>query len=324
MDEVNSLLDGPIDARQLRAFALLAKTGNFTETAGKLYLSQSAVSHSIKALEEDLKCKLFDRGGRKAVLTPAGEQFLHYAERILDIMREAREALGKREDWGKPRLRLGAGLMACQAFLPPIMGEFRKTFENCILSVESGDTHHLIRRIEQNKIDLAISLKPGTTGTLEFHQLFEDELIFLCSPEHPWARHHGAPRESIGSQTLFVTNKSGYTFQLLEDYFRRESIFLRSVVELGSMEAIKNMVSEGLGVGIAAPWCAAQNISQGTLVGLPLGRRRLKRQWGLFHDAGRRLSLVEESFLGLCRHATKDFRGMFQTHASEGPSKLAG
>src|SRR4029434_1909189 len=97
----------PLDSRQLRACVTLARTGSFTLTAKELYLSQSAVSHSMKALEQDVGCRLFDRLGKKVVLTQAGEELLHHAQKILHEMSAAREALLHLGKWGQERLRIG-------------------------------------------------------------------------------------------------------------------------------------------------------------------------------------------------------------------------
>ena len=78
-NERHSLMSAPLDSRQLRAFMLLARTGSFTQAARELYLSQSAVSHSMKALEQDVGCRLLDRMGKKVLLTQAGEQLLQHA-----------------------------------------------------------------------------------------------------------------------------------------------------------------------------------------------------------------------------------------------------
>ncbi len=83
-----------LDSRKLLAFAALARCGSFTQAARELYLTQSAVSHAIKSLEQDLDCRLFDRLGRRARLTPAGQQLLQYTDRILSEMQQARVEVG--------------------------------------------------------------------------------------------------------------------------------------------------------------------------------------------------------------------------------------
>src|SRR5438445_13015253 len=110
-------MNHPLDSRQLRAFATLARTGSFTLAAKELYLSQSAVSHSMKALEQDVGCRLLDRLGKKVLLTQAGEQLLHHEQKILSVMSEVRESLQHLGRWGRTRLRIGASTTACQYML---------------------------------------------------------------------------------------------------------------------------------------------------------------------------------------------------------------
>src|SRR5262249_45928278 len=122
-NEADSFMTAPLDTRQLRAFATLARTGSFTQTARELHLTQSAISHSMKALEVDVNCRLLDRLGKKIVLTQAGEQLLHHAQKILDEMETARSSLSHLGKWGRGRLRLMASTTACQHIVPPVLRE---------------------------------------------------------------------------------------------------------------------------------------------------------------------------------------------------------
>src|SRR5204863_3766954 len=127
-DEWDSWMNGPLDSRQVRAFSVLARTGSFTQAARELHLTQSGVSHSMKALERDIGCRLLDRLGKKVVLTQAGEQLLHHATKILQEMENARESLAHLGKWGRGRLRLGASTTACQHLIPPVLREFKQSF----------------------------------------------------------------------------------------------------------------------------------------------------------------------------------------------------
>ena len=121
------------------------------------------------------------------------------------------------------------------------------------------------------------------------------------------------PRGEVARQNLIIYRKSSHTFRLVDDYFRKEDIVLNTVIELGSMEAIKEMVKLGLGVSIMAPWIAQQELRDRSLVALPLGRRKLKREWGILHWRGRRLTLAEETFVGLCRSASENLMRTIDT-----------
>ena len=299
-------MKGPLDSRQLQAFVILARTGSFTQTARELFLTQSAVSHSMKALETDIGCRLLDRVGKKVMLTQAGEHLLKHAQVILREMAAVRDGIEHLGKWGRGRLRIGATASICQVLLPPVLREFKESFPQSMIQVEPGDSRDLVTGLERQRMDIAMVLQMPTDDRFEFLPVFTDELAFIASPLHPWAQAGEVPRAEVARQNLIIYRKSSHTFRLVDDYFRKEDIVLNTVIELGSMEAIKEMVKLGLGVSIMAPWIAQQELRDRSLVALPLGRRKLKREWGILHWRGRRLTLAEETFVGLCRSASEN------------------
>ena len=156
MNEFDSCIRNPLDSRQLRAFLMLANKGSFTAAAKELGLTQSAISHAVKALEEDVGCRLLDRVGKKILLTQAGEQFLSNAEKIFKEMSTARADLERLSQWGQGRLRIGAGMMACQYILPSVLSRFQKKFPECRLNINPGDTVELANALSANEIDTCI------------------------------------------------------------------------------------------------------------------------------------------------------------------------
>ena len=297
----------PIDSRQIRAFASLARTGSFTLAAKELHLTQSAISHSMKALEREVGCRVLDKLGKKVVLTEAGEALLVHVERILGEMALARAELDQLGKWGQSRLRLGASSTACRHILPTVLREFRESFPQCVISIEPGDTPDMIVALRDRRIDLAVNLEPRRDEPLSFRPLFTDELSFVLSPLHPWAREGRVDRSQIAKQHYILYGKRSYTASMIDEYFREEDIVLYSSIDLGSMEAIKELVKLGLGISILATWTCRKEIEERSLVSLPLGKRKLRRRWGVLHWRGRRLSLAEETFIGLCEQVAERF-----------------
>ncbi|HEU5077572.1 MAG TPA: LysR family transcriptional regulator [Opitutaceae bacterium] len=296
-----------LDSRQLLAFSTVARRASFTLAAKELFLTQSAVSHAMKSLEEELGCRLLDRVGKRVLLTQAGEQFLLHTDKILREMELARSGLDALTNWGHGRLRVGASTTACQYVLPTVLREFKQSFPKCVIKIEPGDHAQQLDLLNSNHIDLALMLEPQRETEFNFIPLFEDELCFVVSPLHPWAVAGEVPRDAISAETLVLYNKTSYTFRLVGEYFREEKIALMNFIELGSMEAIKELVKLGLGAGILAPWIAREELQSGSLVSFPLGKRKLIRKWGVVHLRGRRLPLAEETFVGLCRTVTESF-----------------
>lgn len=294
-----------LDTRQLRAFSLLARTGSFTKAAQELHLTQSAVSHAMKALEQEAGCRLLDRAGKRVTPTEAGELLLVHAERILAEMAHARAALSKLGKWGQSRLRIGASATACQHVLPPVLREFGEEFPKCRITIAPGDTPEMIELLRSGKIDLAVNLEPPQREPLEFRPLFNDEMQFIVAPSHPWATAGRAERGDIAMQSYILYTRASYTGEAIDDYFREEGVVLRTAIEMGSISAIKEMVKLNLGVSILAPWTVADETSAGTLVAIPLGKRKLKRRWGVLHWQSRRLSIQEERFVKIAQSECK-------------------
>ena len=295
----------PIDSRQLRAFSSLARTGSFTLAAKELSLTQSAVSHSMRALEREVGCRLLDKMGKKVVLTEAGESLLIHVGRILAEMALARAELGQLGKWGQSRLRIGASSTACQYVLPSVLGEFKKKYPQCAISIEPGDTPEAIESLRERRIDLAVNLEPRRDEPLEFRPIFNDELQFVVSPLHPWARAGRVDRTEIARQSYILYGKRSYTSEMIDTDFRADDIVLHSTIDLGSMEAIKELVKLGLGASILAAWTCRKELEERSLVALPLGKRKLKRRWGVLFWRGRRLTLAEETFIGLCEQVAE-------------------
>ncbi len=295
-----------LDSRQLQAFAAVARRRSFTLAAKDLHLTQSAISHAIRALEEDVGFQLVDRRGRAMALTSAGEQFLRHVTAILQEMENARAGLDAMSRWGHGRLRVGASTTACQYILPTVLREFRQSFPHCVLSIEPGDYRAQLDLLRSNTVDLALMLEPENERDLAFVPLFSDELQLLVAPMHPWARAGGVPPGGLAGETLVLYNKSSYTFRLVIDYLRESGNPPGASIELGSMEAIKEFVKIGLGVGVLAPWVAQQELESGALVALPLGPKKLARRWCVAHLRERRLPLGEETFVGLCQTVARE------------------
>lgn len=292
-----------IDTRQLRAFVTLARSGSFTVAAKELFLSQSAVSHSIRALEEEVGCRLFDRVGKKAVLTLAGEQLLQHAQRALGEMSAARQGLERLARWGQSRLRVGASASLCEHFLPGVLQEFHKAYPGWLVTVCTGNTGEVQEWLGRGTIDIGFALETRLGADIEYLQLFCDELHVVAAAGHPWSRAGRVDRQQLPKEPFIIYSRGSQTFRLVEDYFREDDITLNVCMELGSIEAIKQLVQRSLGVSALAGWTCREELAAGRLVALPPGRRRLQRNWGVLRRAAARPTLAEETLVKFARIA---------------------
>jgi len=289
----------------LRVFCSVAKHGSLALAARELHLTPSALSHSLKALETHLGCRLFDRAGNKMLLNQAGEQLLALVRDPLAALAAAEDTMKGLATWGQARLRIGAAASACQHILPAVLRELKRQHPRALIQVESGDMPDMLPLLEQNRIDLALGILPERDPRFDTRPVFRDELLLAFAPSHPWADGRAISAEELRKQPLILYQRNSYTARLVDEFFRKLNLVPSTVMEVASTEAIKELVKLNLGVSVLAPWVADKELTRGSLRMRPPGLRPLRRQWGLTTLAGRRLNLVEELFCRLCQaHST--------------------
>lgn len=292
-------MDQPLDTRQLRAFISLARSGSFTQAGRELHLTQSAISHAIKALETDLGCQLFHRQGKSVHLTHHGRELLPHAETVMRAMSQARASLGALDKTPRGRLTIGCTPAASQYILPTVFREFKESFPQYEIRVLPGETPQIIERLLNNEVDLAVTLGPEDTSRLVCQTIFEDELEFLVSPLHPWVSKVPKIKDAV-SETFIVSSRSSLNFVMIQEFFLKQGVRLQHFIELGSSEAIKELAKLGLGIAVAARWIAQAEIAAGQLVPIRLPKAKLDRRWVTSSLKGRPLNLAERTFVGLC------------------------
>lgn len=296
-------MDWVPDLRQLRAFVAVVEEGSFTLAARRIFVTQSAVSHSLRTLEEQLSCKLLDRGGKRVVATSEGELLLKRCKRVIFELEQAGRDLDGLRRWGQTRIRIGAPHTLCHFLIPSVLREFRDCFPRCEPVIEAGDTTQLLDRLSGSDLDLVVGLKPRGRGDEGYRPMFRDRLAFVVSPFHPWAVDETTVHATIHDHQFIIYAKATETHRLIEEWLEQEGGRGKKPLVLGDMQAIKEMAKLGIGVGVVAPWVASREIHEGTLKVVRLDGPGIEREWGVFHAPKREPSLVEEAFIGLCEMA---------------------
>jgi len=293
------------DVHQLRVFAAVAESLSFTRAAEVLFMTQSGVSHQIARLEKSVGVRLFDRESRAVSLTRPGRVLLDHARRVFVAMEDAVSATRQASNPDSGTLRIGASITACQYIVPEALREFRESFPAYSLRITPGDGPLVTQGLLEGSLDLGIVVRHQKQSKLSYHELFEDELGFLVSALHPWARAGKVDRRELSQQRMILYNRQSTTFRLTEQYFIRARAELRDWIELGSVEAIKELVKLGLGISVSGRWTARAEISEGSLAWLPLPGRAVSRSWCIAYVAGRTPTLAEETFTDLCKSACR-------------------
>jgi LysR family transcriptional regulator, low CO2-responsive transcriptional regulator len=298
--EARSFMEWIPDLRQIRAFVAVAEEGSFTLAARRIFVTQSAVSHALRTLEEQLSCQLLDRSGKRVTVTAEGEMLLKRCRRILSEIEHAGRDVDSLRRWGQTRIRIGATHSLCNFLLPAVLRELRDCFPRCEPVIEAGDSTQLMDRLTEGELDVVLGLK-GRGRNEEGHRfMFQDKLGFVVSPCHPWAADASQVAGTLAEQQFIIYAKGTETNRLIKDWIDHEVGRCRQPVVLGDMQAIREMAKLGIGVGIVAPWVATREIEEGSLCHIPIPGAGIAREWGAFHSPKRPPSFVEEAFIGLC------------------------
>ena len=294
-----------LDLRLLRVFATLARVGSFTKTALLLSVTQSAISHGMRRLEDQLGCRLIYKKGKTTHLTPEGRHFLGQILRILDSVDRAADSISGR---GESRAKLSVifSTSMAHAILAPVLREFRESYPAMSIVVRLENTPQAINEVEEGRADLAIVIEDNLPPGLKAHPLFRDRLHLLFSPLHPWAEKTRLTAADLKKEHFLLYKRDSVTFRRAEDFFLRSGIGLTSYVEIPSFEIMKQLARLGLGIALMAPWVAQRELAEGSLAIAPTPQSRIIRTWAVIHQGNRELRKAEQTFIGLCRMAAVD------------------
>lgn len=310
-----------LDSRQLLAARALADTGSFTLAGQQLCLTQSAVSHAIKSLEEEVECRLFLRTGKGVKVTPAGRHFLEYTDQILAQMETARTLVTARTMSGKERLRLGVSNRARRLILPLVQPRFHLDFPNRLVLIAPGEFHRNFELLDSGLLDLSFTVRPEHRPDMEFVHLFNDELRFIVSAQHPWARKGSVDHEDVARDALMLFQDFNNTAHLLSRHLKEEGIVSRHAVEMPEHRSVLAMIRTSRAVGVMSPFLVSQQLQEGSLVSLPIGSRPLFRQWGLAHLRRRQLGAMDKRLIELCQQAVPGILSRLQGHVGPAQGK---
>src|ERR1041385_2557052 len=160
-----------MELRLLRIFCAVAEGRSLVVAAAKIHLTPSAISHSLKTLETDLGCRVFERVGKRMVLNQAGEQLLAQIQNPIAALEAAADGVRGLAKWGQTRLRIGAPAAACQYILPRVIRDLKKTYSSLDLRLESDDTPALLDLLRRNRVDLALGIAPEESDDISLRPM---------------------------------------------------------------------------------------------------------------------------------------------------------
>lgn len=259
-----------VEIKQLMTFKTAAENLNFTQTAKMLNFAQSSVTAQIKTLEVELGTPLFERLGKRLILTEAGRKFKLYADKMIKLNDDAKMAIrGDKEASGT--LIIGAQESQCTYRLPPILKEFKSQYPNVKLVFKPAHSDEIARKqLLEGTLDLAFIMdlcKPA--DPLKVEPLIQDELKMVAAPGHPLHIKDRICLKDLEHETLLLTEMGCSYRTIFEDLLRSAGVYPLNKFEFVSIEAIKQCVIAGLGIALLPAMVVKQDIKTGQMMELP-------------------------------------------------------
>ena len=231
-----------------RVFKEVAEVGNITAAAQALYISQSAVSQSIKQLENDLQTRLFSRNSRGVTLTAEGKMLYEYVRSAMGLLETGEEKLSQTRELQMGQLVIGASDTVTSQFLLPYLDGFHREHPAIHIQIISGRSHKVLGLLRSGKVDIAFASTPADDAGLRIYPCFDTHASFVAGAEYPCDFRHVYTLEEIAAFPLILLERKASSRLYLERFFLQNGLKLNPEIELGARSLLVDLAAIGFGV----------------------------------------------------------------------------
>jgi len=282
-----------MDTQSLKAFLWVAETGSFSEAAESLHLTQPAVSKRIASLEDQLNVRLFDRINRRVSLTEPGRALLPRAQLILKEVNDARRALRDMTGEVSGPLKIATSHHVGLHRMPPVLKGFAKEYTEVSPDIAFMDSEKAYEEVLSGRQELAVvTLAPSQNQNLETHILWRDDLVFVCSSDHPLAGIGELDIEAMSEWPAILPGEVTYTGRIVKHLFENREVPLHVAMSTNYLATIKMLVNVGMG------WSVLPKSMCDDLVHFELTGVEISRNLGVIWHRSRTLSNAANAFIG--------------------------
>lgn len=289
-----------MDINQLEVLVAVAKEKSFSRAAEALKRTQPAVSQAIRRLEQEIGEKLFDRSSKDGTLTLAGEVLLDYAKQMLNLRLTAQSAIREMRDLHHGKLSISANEHTV-FYLLPLIREYRRLYPYIKIEVQRGVASRIPKEIAAREAELGIvSFKPSDSSVKAI-PVGSDEMALFVAPSHPLADKTVISIKDLGVETFIAHNAASPYRQKVIEAFEKHQTKLNIAVELPSLEAIKRLVEQGVGVALLPRLSTESELRSGQLRAITVKEMRLERKLHVVYRKNSVLSHAAKAFLKLAK-----------------------
>lgn len=287
--------------RQLQIFVSLAKTGNMTRTAQAMHMTQSGVTQHIQQLESYASLILFDRLPRGLVLTEVGKAMLPFVQKVLDAAQQLVEEAARNAGQMGGHLRLAA-VSSCEYFVPQMLSHFLQTETQVTPQLLMDNRERVLQALTTLEVDIAITGRPPEKNRhIESRAFAPNRLMLVCHPHHTILQHTPkntrVSKEQLAQAVWLIREKGSGTRDALERYWKRLKIMPKEVIEINSIESIKQSVMANLGISLLSQSTFTHEWRDGRITTLAALGLPLERNWYVLTLKGRTISQLAQRFI---------------------------
>jgi DNA-binding transcriptional LysR family regulator len=293
----------PFSLDQLRILKAIATEGSFKRAADSLFVSQPAISLQVQNLEKQLNVPLFDRGGRKAQLTEAGNLLLSYGEKVLSLCQETCRAIEDLQNLQGGTLIVGASQTTGTYLLPKMIGLFHQKYPYVSVQLQVHSTRRTSWSVANGQVDLAIIGGSVPTELLDILNVIpysEDELALILPTSHPFAEQETIAKQDLYKLSFITLDSQSTIRKVIDQVLTRYGIDtneLKIEMELNSIEAIKNAVQSGLGAAFVSVTAIEKELKMGVLHRTSVEELEVKRTLSVIINPNRYRSKASDAFI---------------------------
>lgn len=294
-----------MDVNQLEVLVAVASEQSFSRAAEKLHRTQPAVSQAIRRLEAELGEPLFDRSSKDGTLTAAGNVLFEIAEQILNLRRNAHTAIRELKDLQRGKLTLSANEYTVM-YLLPILPIFRSRHPHIKVEIKRSLASRIASEVLGRGVEIGVvSFKPNETAITAIPVVM-DELALVVAPDHPLAGRESISVKDLGAESFIAHNVPSPYRERVVRTFEKFRTPLNISMELPTLEAIKRLVEQKMGVALVPRLTAQEEIARGQLSALTVREMRLERRLHLIYRKGATLSHAARAFLRVAKSVRTD------------------
>ena len=276
-------------------FIAAAEHKTFSEAANTMCLTPSALSIQVSQLEGSMEIALFERQGRRKFLTPAGEELLASSKAIFEELQKVNIRLTQLKCGMSGELKISA-VTSAKFFVPHLLGAFHKLYPDVTFKLTIANRNKILKRIDDNADDLTIMAHTPKKSRVVALPILRNLLVLVASPTHRLVKRQRIAFSDLNGEDFLLREEGSGTRMTTEQLFDDNDVSVRSVMELGSSEAIKQAILAELGISIISKHAVWLELKTGFLVELNLKALPEPKPWYSVHKESRELSPLAETF----------------------------